>query len=233
MNCNKYYKKYKLNYDNFNLIGGDETVNDENVENVNDEKENEVVNEDIKISSVKLPFMSPSKTTVYTIFEGTILYHGSMMKESFNPDDIRLGNDNLVSYFSPNKRLAADYITGCALYPSKNGYIHKFRVKKDITKLMILSNYEKNKEWDLKFYENNFCSNKYRIQLNGIGFFYPMSDELSMEDIDMTTNDTKNFDSEFALCNPNEFLEYISTQRCIAARKISDEYRFTKHNTIS
>ena len=75
------------------------------------------------------------------------------MKESFNPDDIRLGNDNLVSYFSPNKRLAADYITGCALYPSKNGYIHKFRVKKDITKLMILSNYEKNKEWDLKFYE--------------------------------------------------------------------------------
>ena len=54
MNCNKYYKKYKLNYDNFNLIGGDETVNDENV---NDEKENEVVNEDIKISSVKLPFI--------------------------------------------------------------------------------------------------------------------------------------------------------------------------------
>ena len=53
--------------------------------------------------------------------------------------------------------------------------------------------------------KNNFCSNKYRIQLNGIGFFYPMSDELSMEDIDMTTNDTKNFDSEFALCNLMNF----------------------------
>ena len=237
MNCNKYYKKYKLNYDTYNLEGGAVTTNSVIPDTINDNdidtKENQVVNEDITLSSVKLPFMNPSKTTVYTIFEGTILYHGSMMKESFNPDDIRLGTDNLVSYFSPNKRLAADYITGCALYPSKNGYIHKFRVKKDITKLMILSTYEKNKEWDLKFYENSFCSNKYRIQLNCIGFFYPMSDELSMEDIDMNSNDTSNYDSEFALCNPNEFLEYISTQRCIAARKISDEYRFTKNKVIS
>merc|ERR1711916_34332 len=69
-----------------------------------------------------LNYMEPSKTTLYVIPRGTILYHGSMVKESFNPYDIRLGDDRLVSYFSPNKRLAADYIVGCALYPTKSGF---------------------------------------------------------------------------------------------------------------
>ena len=53
----------------------------------------------------KLNYMAPSRTTEYTIPEGTILYHGTMTKESFNPYDIRLGDDNLVAYFSPNKKL--------------------------------------------------------------------------------------------------------------------------------
>lgn len=91
----------------------------------------------------KLNYMEPSKTTLYTIPRGTLLYHGSLTKESFNPFDIRLGEDKLVSFFSPNKRLAADYIVGCALYPTRSGYLHKFRVKKDIEKMMIISTFEK------------------------------------------------------------------------------------------
>merc|ERR1712146_783067 len=51
-------------------------------------------------------YMEPSKTTTYTIPQGAILYHGSMVRESFNPYDIKLGNDTLVSYFSPNKEFA-------------------------------------------------------------------------------------------------------------------------------
>lgn len=180
----------------------------------------------------KLNYMAPSRTTEYTIPEGTILYHGTMTKESFNPYDIRLGDDNLVAYFSPNKKLAADYIVGCAIFPNKNGFIHKFRVKKPLEKVLILSTYEKKKQWNLKFIEDSFCSRKYRIQLNGIGFFYPKVDEVEFieEATGQSVVDLKapSFDSEFAICNPNEFLEYVSTQRCIASRKLSTQYRFNQ-----
>lgn len=184
--------------------------------------------------STKLNYMDPSQTVLYTIPKGTILYHGSMYKESFNPFDIRLGDDRLVSYFSPNKRLASDYIIGCALYPDRSGYIHQFRVKKDISKILILSQYEKKKDWTLSFIENTFCSRKFRIQLDGIGFFFPRHDTDLLANTILTDNENDTskpadtFDSEFALCNPNEFLEYISTQRCISMRKISDNYNFNK-----
>ena len=180
----------------------------------------------------KIPYMKPSSTTEYTIAEGTILYHGTMTKESFNPFDIRLGDDNLVAYLSPNKKLATDYIVGCAIFPNKNGFIHKFRAKKPIDRLLILSTYEKKKQWNLKFIEDSFCSRQYRIQLNGIGFFYPKVNEIDF--IQEATGDdvmdltAPSFDSEFAICNPNEFLEYVSTQRCIASRKLSAQYRFNQ-----
>ena len=161
-----------------------------------------------------LNYMEPSKTTLYVVPRGTILYHGSMVRESFNPYDIRLGEDRLVSYFSPNKRLAADYIVGCALYPSKTGFLHKFRVKKDIEKILIVSTHEKQAHWTLRFLEDSFCSRKFRIQLDGVGFFFPRRDEKDFVAIKQGMNETTNlaFDSEFAICNPNEYLESVSTQ---------------------
>lgn len=177
-----------------------------------------------------LNYMEPSKTTLYTIPKGTLLYHGSLNKESFNPYDIRLGDDRLVSYFSPNKRLAADYIVGCALYPNKSGYLHKFRVKKDIEKILIISTHEKQSHWTLSFVEDSFCSRKFRIQLDGIGFFFPRRDEKDFTAIQQGDKTIKNlaFDSEFAVCNPNEYLEYVSTQRCVSVRKLSQDYHFSK-----
>jgi len=177
----------------------------------------------------KLNYMEPSKTTLYTIQRGTVLYHGSLYKESFNPFDIRLGEDKLVSYFSPNKRLAADYIVGCALYPTRSGYIHKFRVKKNIEKIMIVSTFEKKANWTLSYIEDTFCSRKFRIQLDGIGFLFPRRDEQQLYNPTSIQEDPRvSFDAEFAICDPNEYLEYISTQRCISMRKVSDEYHFNK-----
>jgi len=174
--------------------------------------------------------MEPSKTTLYTVPKGTLLYHGSLNRESFNPYDIRLGDDRLVSYFSPNKRLAADYIVGCALYPSKSGYLHKFRVKKDIEKILVISTHEKQSHWTLSFIEDSFCSRKFRIQLDGIGFFFPRRDEKDFTAIQQGDKTIKNlaFDSEFAICNPNEYLEYVSSQRCQSVRKLTNDYHFSK-----
>ena len=166
--------------------------------------------------------MEPSKTTLYKIPKGTILYHGSLTKEAFNPYDIRLGDDRLVSYFSPNKSLAADYIVGCALYPTKSGFLHKFRVKKDIEKILIVSTHDKQAHWSLEFLEDSFCSRKFRIQLDGIGFFFPTGIE------DETYDNNQYFDSEFAICNPDEYLEYVSTQRCQSVRKLTNDYHFSK-----
>ena len=36
------------------------------------------------------------------------------------------------------------------------------------------------------------------------------------------------FDSEFAICNPNEYLEYVSSQSCVSLRKLSKDYHFSK-----
>ena len=197
--------KYKINY-NLTLSGG--------------RKQAESTVQQSIFNPQKLNFMEPSKTELYKIPKGTILYHGSLTKEAFNPSDIRLGDDRLVSYFSPNKALSADYIVGCALYPTKSGFLHKFRVKKDIEKILIVSTHDKQSHWSLEFLEDSFCSRKFRIQLDGIGFFFPTGIE------DETYDNNQYYDSEFAICNPNEYLEYVSTQRCVSARKLNKEYNF-------
>ena len=209
-----------------------------NLEYENNQKGGKDLNEDdilkhqqmSMFNNERLNYMEPSKTTLYTIPKGTLLFHGSLNRESFNPYDIRLGDDRLVSYFSPNKRLAADYIVGCALYPAKSGYLHKFRVKKDIEKILIISTHEKQPHWTLSFIEDSFCSRKFRIQLDGIGFFFPRRDEKDFTAIQQGDKTVKNlaFDSEFAVCNPNEYLEYVSSQRCQSVRKLTNDYHFSK-----
>ena len=100
-----------------------------NLEYENNQKGGKDLNEDdilkhqqmSMFNNERLNYMEPSKTTLYTIPKGTLLFHGSLNRESFNPYDIRLGDDKLVAYFSPNKRLTADYIVACAIYPNKNG----------------------------------------------------------------------------------------------------------------
>lgn len=225
---------YNLNNSEENLLKNNiSPVNINNLEGGADEINNDDIMRHQQMSIYNdryLNYAEPSKTTLYSIPRGTILYHGSLNRESFNPYDIRLGDDKLVSFFSPNKRLAADYIVGCALYPTKAGFLHKFRVKKDIEKILIISTYEKQQHWTLKFLEDSFCSRKFKIQLDGIGFFFPRRDEKDFSSIQQGNDAPKrlSFDSEFAICNPNDYLEYISTQRCSSMRKLSKDYHFSK-----
>ena len=212
--------------------------NDENLMKKWD-KLNQISDSIIRINQINQE--PPNSLKLFTIPEGTILYHGSIDKASFNPYQIVLGEDTLVSYFTASKKLSADYILGCAKYPSKTGYIHKFRVKKDITNILIISPYEKQKNWDEKFIENKFCFKKkdsdvsssltQPLYLNGIGFFYASDSQKTLLDIDLSkTMNSNGTTSEFALCNPNKWLDYISTQRCIGTRQLSDEHNFTKIN---
>jgi hypothetical protein len=169
-----------------------------------------------------LNYSEPSKIDFYKVPAGTELYHGSFNKNSFNPYNIRLGDDTLIAYFTPSKRLASDYIMGCAGYPEKSGgFIHKFKVKKDINNILVVSRYDKKASWTKEYLEQKFCSTNLGLQFNfnkvdGVAFFYPKGEE--EEDI--------KFEVEFALCNPNEYLEYVSTRSCVATRKLSEPYSF-------
>ena len=42
--------------------------------------------------------------------------------------------------------------------------------------------------------------------------------------------DDENYYSEFALCNPNDYLIYLYTQKCMSLRKLSQPYRFDNKN---
>ena len=168
------------------------------------------------------PGFTSDKINTYTIIEGTILYHASTQKKGFNTNNIMLGNDNIISFFTPNFRLASDNIGGCNI-DKQNGYIHVFRVIQDIPNIFIKLPYDMDNNMDLSELSNKFCSGNQKF--NGIGFFYPQNN------IKMFSNsfyDDNDFDyySEFGICNPNPFLEYLYTQNCMSLRKLSEPYRF-------
>ena len=39
-------------------------------------------------------------------------------------------------------------------------------------------------------------------------------------------DNTEQYYSEFGLCNPKSYLEYLYSQKCQSLRKLSDPYRF-------
>lgn len=176
----------------------------------------------------QLAYQEPSKTSLYTIPQGTILYHGSLTRETFNTHDIRLGDDKLIAYFSPSKRIAADYIVGCALYPTKPGFIHKFLVNENIPRIAIISPYEKKDHWTLQYLEDAYCSRRSDIQSNGIGFFFQKDNIDQFNDYPQNSVQVEDssYEVEFALCNPSAHLTYIGTHRCVAMRQLSDLYKF-------
>lgn len=168
--------------------------------------------EDDKKCDEKILYSEPSKLNLYTIKKGTFLYHGTNKTETFDPYNVKLNDDTMVAFFSPDKELAASYISNCNNHPEQTGFIHLFCAKKDIDKIKIISAYEIKDKNRMKI-DDLYCRlSPNREQLNGIGYFYK--------------NGSNN--SEFALCNPNEYLEYISTQRCISNMKLGNPYNFTQ-----
>lgn len=184
----------------------------------------------------KLPDMylqNPSYTTdrmeTYTIKEGTILYHATSNKKGFNTNNINLGQDKIINFFTPNFRLASDKIEGCSV-DKQNGYIHVFRVVKEIPNIYVRLPYDIADDINSGLLANEFCSKNQNYY--GIGFFYPKNN------IEMFSNNVyqqsqynilenpEQYYSEFGLCNPKPYLEYLYSQRCQSLRKLSEPYRF-------
>ena len=171
----------------------------------------------------------------YTIPVGTILFYSSTEKRGFNTTSLQLNgpdylNNSLekISFFTPNFRLASDKIQGCSIDKQK-GYIHTFRVTREIPDIFIKLPYDTNEDISLPELHKEFCegTNKY----TGVGFFYPKNEIESFNNM-TNANTTQeiggdNYYSEFYLCNPRPYLEYMYSQKCMSLRKLTDPYKFT------
>jgi hypothetical protein len=184
----------------------------------------------------KLPDMyleNPPYTTdrleTYTIKEGTILYHATSNKKGFNTNYINLGQDKLINFFTPNFRLASDKIEGCSV-DKQNGYIHVFRVVKDIPNIYVRLPYDIADDINSGLLANEFCSKNQNYY--GIGFFYPknniemFSNNIYQQSQPNILDNPDQYYSEFGLCNPKPYLEYLYSQRCQSLRKLSEPFRF-------
>jgi len=136
-----------------------------------------------------------SNIIYYTIPEGTILYHCSISKDIFNPYNILFNDKKFITFFSTNKKLAIDYFNQNQNNPIIKGYIHKFIVRKPIDNTIVF----------LINKIDNDTINKMN-NLNAIGFCF---------DNNLLIN------SDFAITNPNNFLEYWSSQNVICRNKSS------------
>ena len=176
-----------------------------------------------------------SGTNTYTIRKGTILYHANVNKRGFNTKEIKLGKDKLISFFTPNFRLASDKIEGCSIDKQK-GFIHVFEVKQDIPDIFVKLPYDTDEDLNLDELKDKFCNgNEY---YKGVGFFYPKNEielfnnsVLNQRTEEMHENlDDDSYYSEFALCAPSDYLTYLYSQKCMSLRKLSQPYRFDGKN---
>ena len=170
----------------------------------------------------------------YSIPEGTILFYSTTEKRGFNTSSIQLNIKNLtdqdnISLFTPNFRLASDKIQGCSIDKQK-GYIHTFKVIREIPDIYIRLPYDTDDNISLSELHDSFCSGN--SQYNGVGFFYPKN-EIDLFNNNMTSNNMKipnitdeSHYSEFYLCNPRPYLEYMYSQKCMSLRKLTDPYKF-------
>ncbi len=195
--------------------------------NYNQPYTNQYVSHELRTFQGETPvnYSQPSGTTVMTIPKGTILYHGTLTKQTFDPTMIQLGADSLIANFSTNENIAANRVYHCGNYPfdEGNGFIHKFRATKDIENIYVMSVYERDKKMNNDFLYNNYCTQKnvgaYHMSFNGIAFYFAKSGTFNPDEV--------NHNSEVALCNPKAAgLEYVSTKRCVAQNQYSSEYNF-------
>lgn len=178
------------------------------------------------------PQYPTDQENTYTIREGTILYHATTNKKGFNTNQLNLGKDKLINFFTPNFRLASDKIEGCSI-DKQNGFIHVFRVIKDIPNIYIKLPYDIADDINSGLLAYEFCSGNQNYY--GIGFFYPKNniEMFSNNPYQQTQplqsqilNNQDQYYSEFGLCNPKPYLQYVYSQNCQSLRKLSDPYRF-------
>jgi hypothetical protein len=130
-----------------------------------------------------------------TIESNTYLYHGSDKIMTITKNDIQLtpwDDTSLVGLFTTDESVAKSQVKDCRAYPNM-GAVHKFQVSTTIDKILVLN--EREKQWDtIKKIENEFCGiTRLSMRLNGV--YFKQS-------------------GDYMLCDPNSFLEFISTERC-------------------
>jgi hypothetical protein len=192
------------------------------------------------------PEFVSNQIKTYTIEKGINLYYASNNKKGFNPGNIQLGNDNLISFFTPNFKLASDRIGGCDIN-NPNGYIHAFEVVREIPNIYVKLPYDTDYDYTLKSLYDKFCAGS--TQYNGVGFFYPkneievFSNVLTNQNPNQNPNPNPNsnyqnqgfqslpegnFYSEFGICNPTPYLKYLYSCKCQGLRQLSSPYQIDK-----
>jgi hypothetical protein len=107
----------------------------------------------------------------------------------------------------------------------KNGYIHVFKVKKDIPNIFVMYSKDINSNFDFDKLKNEFCLDNHNY--NGLGFFYPKDNiEIFSDTQQIDLSNQTNYYSEFGLCDPGSNLEYLYSQKCVTLKKLSEPFRF-------
>ncbi len=154
----------------------------------------------------------------YTIKKGTLLYHTTLNKKESNKHS-NFNQDKSIDFFTPNYSIVTDKLYECS-NNTQNGYIHVYKVIKDIPNIYIeLFNDIKNID-NLTLHINEFCHKNQNY--NGIGFFYPKNNiELfannsaqSNEQIQSIIMDSELYYSEFCLSNLKDYIKYSHSQKC-------------------
>jgi hypothetical protein len=187
------------------------------------------------------PTPAVSRINLATIPMGATLYHASENISQFNDTLINIGTSSLFAFFTTDKNNAMSKIKNCAVEKGFPGYIHVFKVKQNITKILMLDpndislHHIEDKFVDksvpenqklISSLENKFCrdtSASSGVKLDGIGFIIPKSTCMSC--------DINSMPQEYALCNPQEFLTYDSTLSCVSIGVVTT-YNF-KGNPIT
>ncbi|XWV25048.1 putative ORFan [Tupanvirus deep ocean] len=152
-----------------------------------------------------------SKLRLITIPQGINLYYGSQTKNSFDPTDIKLSDGTLLALFSNSPKLSSDVFMNCSNFPITNGYLHQFVTKTEIPYVQMISSSTIDKNTSLKTLDAQYCQKPDNPRLNG--FAYPIKNMTMTEEV---------YDYIIGLCNPNQYISYVSTTICVNPYRLSD-----------
>jgi hypothetical protein len=153
-----------------------------------------------------------------TIKAGINIYHGSEIVDSFNPNDIKLEQDVLVSLFSNNISLAGSRMGNCSNYPDREGYIHAFYLDKDLNNVKILSKGEmQRKNSDIRQLNDMYCNGRENPRLDAFAYY------IERENTDPQIPSRIVYDLIIGICNPNDCLKYQYTQKCVYPYTLSEK----------
>jgi hypothetical protein len=185
---------------------------EKNIEVETSPEESETINTSKPLGDVAFKTSDTSKMRLIIIPQGINLYYGSQVKNSFDPNDIKLSDGTLLAMFSNSPKLSSDVFMNCANFPVTNGYLHQFITKKPINYIQMISSTSIDKNSSLETLDLQYCHKPENPRLNG--FAYPIRN--------IALNIKNLYDYVIGLCNPNEFLTYVSTTICVNPYRLSD-----------